>query len=353
MRTREAVFGAVAALIVIIYLALGTRFASLLLPAGAPTPTPARPSAPVDAPRVAGTIAFALGGDIFVLRGGRYAAVTAEGRSLAPNLSPDGRSLLFERVEQIEGARVDEGQTVPARLHFTNIVRKDSAGGPETIALTGLRLRAANGFHAVSFFDTPALAPDGNRFAVVEDDGDGASDLEIWEFAPAGSATASRRTALLSQGANLADPAWSPDGKTVAVTSYTLGVPRLLLVGTDGRAATPVKGVPDGEPYRASYSADGSWLIYTLRHDGRNDLHALNVATARDVALTSDGRSWNGVFSPDARSVAFLREQGGVIDLYAMELGTSLAGGAARDAVKLTRGEGVDGQSRPAWGGPP
>ncbi len=351
MRAREAVFAAFALAIVVLYLTLGARYSSFLIPAETATPPPARPSAPVDAPRVAGTIAFALRGDIFVLRSGKYSAVTAEGRSLAPNLSSDGKTLLFERVEQIDGLRVDEGQTVPARLQFTNVVRKDSAGGPETIALTGLRVRAANGFHVVSFFDSPALSPDEKRFAVVEDDGDGASDLEIWDFTPGGAALPSRRTALLSQGANLADPAWSPDGKTIAVTSYTLGVPRLLLVTTDGRLATPVRGLPDGEPYRPAYSPDGSWLVYTLRHEGRNDLHAVSVASGKDVVLTSEGHSWNGVFSPDGRSVAFLRELGGVIDLYAMDLGTALAGGAPREAVRLTRGEGVDGRSRPAWGG--
>jgi len=119
----------------------------------------------------------------------------------------------------------------------------------------------------------------------------------------------------LSQGANLADPAWSPDGKTVAVTSYTLGSPRLLLVPTDGRASVPL-ATPDGEAYRASYSPDGAWLVYTLRHEGKNDLHAIQTSGARrDVALTSDGASWNGVFSPDGKQMAFLREKDGVIDL--------------------------------------
>jgi hypothetical protein len=39
-----------------------------------------------------------------------------------------------------------------------------------------------------------------------------------------------------------------------------------------------------------------------------------------------------------------------VIDLYAMDLGDALTGGSPKSAVKLTRGEGIDGASRPAWG---
>ena len=70
----------------------------------------------------------------------------------------------------------------------------------------------------------------------------------------------------------------------------------------------------------------------------------------KDIALTSDGQSWNGVFSPDGKQMAFLREKDGVIDLYSMDLGDVLTGGSAKSAVKLTRGEGIDGASRPAWG---
>jgi Tol biopolymer transport system component len=160
------------------------------------------------------------------------------------------------------------------------------------------------------------------------------------------------RISTLSIGSNLADPSWAPDGKTIAVTSYTLGAPRILLVPTDGRVATPQKMSADGEAYRPSYSSDGKWLIYTLRHPtGGNDVHAIEVATGRDVALTSDGKSWNGVFSPDATSIAFMRETNGAIDIYAMELGGALSGGAAaKGPIKLTRGEGIDGESRIAWG---
>ena len=83
---------------------------------------------------------------------------------------------------------------------------------------------------------------------------------------------------------------------------------------------------------------------------GKNDIHAVQVTGGKDVALTGDGKSWNGVFSPDGKQLAFLREQSGVIDLYFMDLGDALSGGSPRNATKLTRGEGIDGTSRPAWG---
>jgi len=344
-------FGAVAFVLVVAYLSIGSRAAPVLLPGGTISPTPPKPSSAVPAPRVSGTIAFALRGDVYVLRDGQYVNVTSEGRNLSPSLSPDGRTLIFARRETIDGKAVVDGQVTPSLMHYSDIIRKDATGGTETILVTGLKAKSATGFHQVAWHDGPVLSPDGAKFAIVTDLADGSgSNLEIYDTKSTASAT--KRLGVLSSGSDLADPAWSPDGKTVAVTSYTLGVPRLLLVPVDGRAATPQKIDADGEAYRPSFSSDGKWLVYTLRHPGGgNDVHAVDMSTGRDVALTSDGRSWNGVPSPDSTSIAFLHETGGVIDLYALELGGTIGATLSpRSPVKLTRGEGVDGDSRPSWG---
>ena len=345
LRPREAVFGAIALALLVVYLSLGSRAAPVLLPAGTLTPIPSRPVTPVAAPQVFGSIAFVLRGDVFVVKDGKYASLTDKGRDLAPNISQDGRTVIFARTETIDGRREVDGNVTPALLRYTDVVKRDLAGGAETILLTGLRVKSASGNHSVAWQDGPAWSPDGRRFAVTSDvDGEGA-ELEIYD------AQTGRRQIALSQQSNLADPAWSADGKTVAVTSYTLGAPYILLIAVDGSSAVQLKINAEGEYYRPSFSPDGAWIVYTLRHPkGGNDVHAVELRTGKDVALTNDGHSWNGVFDPTGSWIAFMRETGGVIDLYAMDLGsTLLANGTPRAPIKLTRGEGIDGSSRPTW----
>ena len=345
MRPRELIFGALAVTLLGTYAACGSQLYATVGPSVVPTAMPTVPRVEVPAPKVPGTLAFAIQGDIFVIRDGHMNHQTAEGRNQQPALSVDGWVVLFSRRGQIDGrSRLATGQVVNAQLGFADLVSKPSAGGAETVLVPGLRRRdAAGGFHEVSWFLSPALSADGRRLAFIEDDGRGAADLVVMDLG-------TRRRTILSRGADLADTAWSPDGRSIVTTSYNTDPPGLVIWAADrAGSGQRVARLPGGEAYRASFSPDGSSLVYTLRQGNRNDVHLVEIASGRDVALTSDGRSWNGVLSPDGRWVAFLREQGGVIELYAMELGEALSGGSPKAPIKLTKGQGIDGASRPAW----
>src|SRR5436309_3402638 len=264
MKLREAVYVLVALGLVVIYASLGSRVAPLLVPAASPTPTPTKPVERVEAPRGSGTIAFVLRGDVYVLSGGGYVPLTSEGRSLQPNVSTDGKTVVFSRTEQIDGRRVVDGQVVPALLRFTNIVRKDAAGGPETVVVSGL-VRAQSGFHEVTWFNAPALSPDGKRIAVTFDVGDGVSDLALYD------AQSGRRMTTLSQGSNLSHPARSAEGKTHAVTAYAPGAPRRRAVPDrqrGGAARACRAGTGAYVPRRRNADAPGR----SLRHDAGHPL---------------------------------------------------------------------------------
>ena len=504
MRVRDLIFGALAVVLLVGYIVVGQRVAPLLLPSAAATPTPARPTGNISAPTIGGTIAFVLRGDVFMLTGGQYASRTEDGRAQTPALSPDGQTVYFVRVEQIDGKSTVDGAVVNARLGYSDIIAKPAGGGSEDILLTGLT-KVTSGFHQVTWYLAPAPSPDGKRLAVIEAGQDGSSDLIVldlgtkrlptrlsagadwadpswspdgktlvvtaydsgtpelllkpadgiaratplkglpdgepyrptftpdgkwivytlrhdgkstvdgavvnarlgysdiiakpagggsedvlltgltkvpsgfhqvtWYLAPAPSPDGKRLAVIeagqdgssdlilldlatkkaptrLSTGADWADPSWSPDGKMLVVTAYDSGTPELLLKPADGIArSTPLKGLPEGEPYRPTFTPDGKWIVYTLRHDGKNDLHAFEISTSRDIALTADGQSWNPAVSPDGTQIAFLRSTSFTIDLWVLDLGGVLTtGGAPKGAQRITNGEGVDGANRPSWG---
>ena len=343
---RNLIFGAVAAVLVVGYVLVAAQLNAVAPTPDRPQPVPTRPPERTDAPRLPGSIAFVLRGDVYVLRDGRYAPLSAEGRSAEPDLSDDGETLLFTRRESIEGRSIVDGQVVNARLGYTVVVRKPTVGGEEELVLDGLRAKSGDGFHQVWWYSGPAQDPEGERIAVIAAAQGATADLHVVTVPRSG------RPAVLplSRGAELADPAWSPDGTAIATTTYNTDVPGILVWDAERPGVAERLELPDGEAYRPSFSPDGEWIVYTLRQNGRNDLHAYELATGHDVALTTDGRSWNGAFSPDGDWIAFLRERDGSVDLYAMELAGALTGGVAKDAVKLTRGEGVDAESRPSWG---
>lgn len=347
---RNVIFGGIALVLAIGYAVVAAQLiaAGPTQAAQGPTPAPTQPAERTDAPRLPGSIAFVLRGDVYVLRDGRYAALSSEGRSAEPDLSDDGATLLFTRRETIDGRSLVDGQVVNARLGYTVVVRKSSAGGEEELVLDGLRAKSSDGFHQVWWYSGPAQDPGGGRIAVIAAAQEASADLHVVTLPASG--TGRPAVLALSQGAELADPAWSPDGTLIATTTYNTSVPGILIWDAGRSGVAERLELPEGEAYRPSFSPDGEWIIYTLRVDGRNDLHAFEIETGEDVALTNDGRSWNGVVSPDGDWVAFLRERDGNVDLYAMEVDAIFDGGTPKEPVKLTRGEGVDAESRPSWG---
>src|SRR5262245_34947806 len=81
-------------------------------------------------------------------------------------------------------------------------------------------------------------------------------------------------------------PAWSPDGRWIAVGMY----------GSIWKV-DPKSGVAFELTYNRKYhsspnwSPDGKWIIYTADDDGRSiQLEILNIATGESTALTNDNQ---------------------------------------------------------------
>ena len=98
-------------------------------------------------------------------------------------------------------------------------------------------------------------------------------------------------------------PAWSPDGKWIAVA----------MSGSIWKV-DPASGVAHELTYDAKYhsmpdwSPDGNWIIYTADDGGKTiQLDIVNVATGEARALTNDEFVYTDpVFSPDGTRVAYV-----------------------------------------------
>ncbi|MEK7405932.1 MAG: CehA/McbA family metallohydrolase [Acidobacteriota bacterium] len=96
-------------------------------------------------------------------------------------------------------------------------------------------------------------------------------------------------------------PAWSPDGKWIAVAIEG----SIWKVDPETGAATELTY---NRKYHSSpaFSPDGKWIVYTADDDGRSiQLEILNLATGEASAVTDDKHLYlDPVFSPDGRRLA-------------------------------------------------
>jgi TolB protein len=148
-------------------------------------------------------------------------------------------------------------------------------------------------------------------------------------------------------------PAWSPDNRFVAYTSYTSGFPDVVIQSIyEARAAVrPVRGTPAKQNFFPAFSPDGTRIAYASSRDtdekgGRNfEIYTSRVDGTDERRLTSHpGADSTPTWSPNGQQIAFTSDRSGSNQLYLI----SADGGPV---TRLPTGGGkVD---RPTWSPPP
>ncbi|MGQ0732845.1 MAG: protein kinase domain-containing protein [Acidobacteriota bacterium] len=169
-------------------------------------------------------------------------------------------------------------------------------------------------------FMTPRLSPDGRHLAVASFEG---ANLDLWRLDLVRGAL----TRVTVHPGEDFGPVWSPDGRTLALSSEIGEDPNPDEMGP-GLAWIVENGPPESlmpSPgwgnwdFPSSWSPDGQWLAY-LRTRGAvsRDVVLLPTRGAREPVALFDGPDSEvaAVFSPDGRWIAFVSDQSGRAEVY-------------------------------------
>jgi tricorn protease len=217
--------------------------------------------------------------------GGRPVQLTkfTSGRVLWPNISYDGRTVVFERGYGIWRMETDSGRASEVRITL-----RGAPAGPSVE-----RVRQTDQLQDL------ALAPDGKKVAFV-------ARGEVFAASSTDGGDAVRVT---NTAAPESQPVWSPDSRRLAYVSERAGPGQLFIYdfATSAETQLTTSAEPNDTP---RFSPDGKWLAF--QRAGR-ELRVLNTETKQERVVAtgsfqrpplSPDRPY--AFSPDSKWIAYM-----------------------------------------------
>jgi Tol biopolymer transport system component len=196
----------------------------------------------------------------------------------------------------------------------------DRDGDPEIYAMNAdgtSPVRLTNSYVSDS---EPAWSPDGTTIAFRR------GGFLLYLMGAGGS-----NPAYLREGER---PTWSPDGTKIAFSSEYWFDWDIWTVNADGSApAKLTQGGVNGQP---AWSPDGTQIAFTANYNSGPEIHLMDSDGSNPVNLTQGpGRNSDPAWSPDGAKIAFTSERDGNAEIYVMDADGSnvvrLTDDAARD----------------------
>jgi Tol biopolymer transport system component len=114
----------------------------------------------------------------------------------------------------------------------------------------------------------------------------------------------------------------------------------VFIADADGSNARPFLAHP-GLDYNASFSRDGSWIVFTSRRDGSADIYRAHPdGSGLEQLIDHPAFDDQAALSPDGKSLAFVSSRSGQADIWILDLAT-------RTLRNLTNHPA--GDFRPSW----
>jgi TolB protein len=159
----------------------------------------------------------------------------------------------------------------------------------------------------------PAWSPDGRTLAVTLTR-DGLSQLYLIDADGSGQP----RRLTTSSGIDT-EPTFAPDGRTIYFTSDRGGAPQIYRIATTGGDAVRVTF---GSTYNVSprVSPDGKTLAFVSRRDGRFFVATKELAGGNEVPLSDGGREESPSFAPNGKWILYATQSNGRDTLVAVSI---------------------------------
>ncbi|MBV9119864.1 MAG: PD40 domain-containing protein [Chloroflexi bacterium] len=340
----------VAAALLLALSACDSSAAAVIAPSGpASTGASAASQAPTAAPTAAavklpGKIAFTRDANIWVFENGAARQLTNVPGAADPDWSPDGKTLAFDRQDK----------------NSADLYVLPYPQGPARALTNNANRVIENNLWEMQ----PAWSPDATSLAYVSDRDRGKTgtlDPAAWRISVATGARSLLRDATQFAG-GIDFPRWRPKHQSELVyTSWTYDPQSLQVQGQltlDGsQAGEPRALTPAGETaLQPAWSPDGSTLAYIKPNAQRNAIWLLTLDDSTSATATPSpaphlllqGQFAHPVWSPDGKSIAYLGLKNGSIDLFVQPLNDShLPDGSP---TQITSGWHLEAASAISWG---
>ena len=300
--------------------------------------------------KVLGSIVYVKAGNVWIQKGEKAVQLTTGGFDSMPSFSPDGTSVYFIREAPSIGLWRFNGEVRRYELETPSLMRVPvDGGGPPTSLYVG-RLTSGK-LSWQTFIRQPRVSPDGTTVALMTDGPDPSKSDVVLKFFDL--ATGKLRDPQINEITPLGhqDPAWAPDGASILYVKdahdLTRGTPSIFSYSLATKKSTAVTGPGYMQP---SWSPDGRFIAATRTSALGTDVAILDAKTGQEVLrVTADEASFAPVWSPAGDAIAFLRVDGGVVDLELAKLAGTPGTWIVEETLAMTESAGLDAASGASW----